>query len=136
MPSSDVAEPSNLYYLRSTDNGETFDAVRSLHASNYLGTGLYLAAKDGNVALAWAYNWSYQSSYGLQIICSTSNDNGETFVSKTGLLQRGRVLLSGLTVSSCRAATSIYSSPTTRPLGNRGIRISIWRARPTAVTRS
>jgi hypothetical protein len=72
------ANPKNLLYLRSVDDGNTFEPVKSIYTSDGAfieSGGLYIAAQSGTVAVAWAY-------YGGNVICSISDDNGLSFTQK------------------------------------------------------
>jgi hypothetical protein len=74
----------NLYYLRSTDNGATFEAARSLYAAGGLHDlkRNYIATSDGKLTICFVDNLWYSSpsdsprSWGINL---NSDDHGATF---------------------------------------------------------
>jgi hypothetical protein len=72
-----------IWYTRSENNGQSFEAERNLHKGNSLADGVSTAAdKDGNVIVFWLDSRKGKdpnSPYSFAIYMSQSKDNGKTF---------------------------------------------------------
>ncbi len=72
-----VGWPTKLQYLRSADNGASFEAANTL-SSGYYGYNAHLASGNGRLAIAWSANGD-DSPNPRVINCSYSTDHGATF---------------------------------------------------------
>lgn len=76
--------PSSLKYLRSTDNGANFEAVKKINDTGYSSyTGVYMVAANGVVTVALADNKAGNAGGHKDVRCIYSNDGGVTFESTT-----------------------------------------------------
>ena len=79
-----VGWPRKLNYIRSADNGGTFDPVFTL-SSGYYTYDIYPTAENGNVAVGWTLNGDDGPSPRV-LYSSHSSDGGATFSTTTVVL--------------------------------------------------
>jgi hypothetical protein len=74
-----VGWPQQLNYIRSADNGATFDPAATF-SSGFFTYDVHVTAENGHVAVGWALNGD-ENPHGLY--CSHSSDGGATFSTTT-----------------------------------------------------
>ena len=75
--------PNGVYYLRSTDNGDTFEAAKAIYSTSWSSySGLNMAAAGGTVTVAFAAN-DGNGAQPKDVLCAFSNDGGATFSTTT-----------------------------------------------------
>ena len=98
-----------LKYLRSTDNGQTFEAPKTVYSTTRYPSinGVYLSASSGKVAIAVSAN-DDNMPYPKDLACVYSNDGGATF--STTAIAHSTTIWRYTAVDMIQSSSNIYLS--------------------------